>query len=111
MCGSGAIAAALGARPGDVHGLDATAGEWAFGPPHSVLIQVPQANEAARWLAAKLGYREGFRGPQRMVEADMNDVAAPAPQDGDESDETRVVTLGKRIGKVTWRLMAPVPPF
>ena len=73
MCGSGAIAAALGARPGDVHGLDATAGEWAFGPPHSVLIQVPQANEAARWLAAKLGYREGFRGPQRMVEADMND--------------------------------------
>ena len=68
----------------------------AFGP--SVLMQIPQVNEAARWMAAKLGFREGFRGRQRG-------------QDGEEDEGTVAVTLGKQIGRVTWRLMAPTPPF
>ena len=77
--------------------LDAVAAEWrdalGFGP--SVLMQVPQSNEAARWMAAKLGFREGFRGRQH----------------GQEDGSVVAVTLGKQIGRVTWRLMAPMPPF
>ena len=82
--------------------LDGLAAEWAFGPPHSVLMQVGQSNEAARWLAAKMGFREGFRGPSAPKEEGV-DVTDDAP--------TIIVTLGKRIGPVAWRLVAPVPPF
>ena len=92
---------------------DALAGEWAFGPPNSVLMQVPQANEAARWLCAKMGYREGFRGPRQLVPAeDEPEAVAEAAKEADDVDPLEIfVTLGKRIGPVTWRLMAPTPPF
>ena len=91
--------------------LDALAGEWAFGPPNSVLMQVPQSNEAARWLGAKMGFREGFRGPQHAAIVQEQPVGSIGPDDSDDRPPTIVVTLGKQIGPVTWRLMAPRPPF
>ena len=85
--------------------LDAIAGEWQLG--HSVLMQVVQSNQAARWLAAKMGYREGFRVPQPIT----HEVIEPIGIGDDLDEEAIFVTLGKKIGPVTWRLCAPVPPY
>ena len=74
----------------------------------TMLMQVPQGSGSmpARWLGAKLGYREGFRATR-----DGRPPAPPDPLCGEAIaiDET-LVTLGKRCGPVTWRLCAPVPP-
>ena len=78
--------------------LDPIAATWRLGTP-TLLMQVPQGNDAARWLGAKLGFREGFR-----------TGGTAAAGDDDACAEPPLITLGKRIGPVTWRLCAPVPP-
>ena len=97
--------------------LDALAVEWALGG--TLLMQVPQANAAARWLGAKMGFREGFRGSTSSYCGPQAESEEREEREGEDPDEEGggmrsppiVVTLGKKLGPVSWRLMAPIPPF
>eukprot|EP00316_Scyphosphaera_apsteinii_P020413 CAMPEP_0119333374 /NCGR_PEP_ID=MMETSP1333-20130426/85027_1 /TAXON_ID=418940 /ORGANISM="Scyphosphaera apsteinii, Strain RCC1455" /LENGTH=368 /DNA_ID=CAMNT_0007343425 /DNA_START=147 /DNA_END=1250 /DNA_ORIENTATION=- len=80
--------------------LDALAAEWGLGA--SLLMQVPQANSAARWLGAKMGYREGFRGPRHFKEENESAENVEVDDLDNEGVKDVVVTLGKQIGPVTW---------
>ena len=111
--------------------LDQAALGWELGTP-TLLMQVPQDNVGARWLCAKLGFREGFRGraggggllrsggrqedPTKSIDGlsvSLLDLAFRGLAAGEEGEGEApvLVTLGKRCGPVTWRLMAPKPPF
>ena len=71
------------------------------------LVRIVVAEEAA-FGAVAVG-----RGPSSKTHRLGRRVAKHdlACHDENGVDETIVVTLGKRIGLVTWRLVAPVPPF
>jgi hypothetical protein len=80
---------------------DQIASSWAVLTERMLLTQVAEENMAARWLCAKLGFREAFRTiqlPEFCVDCGTG-------------DGSRLMTLFKqRFGPVRWRLMAPAPP-